>query len=134
MGAPAHRARALTHRRPRRGRAPVVTASRADALQPGDLNRYYELPRGELPEAFPRFDEDSFEATLPRGGCHGLQARRPGCAPARVARRGAAVQARCRTAAVSAGGRGVLTEPCRHVAPGGPAGGALRQRRRRARL
>lgn len=56
-------------------REQVVTNTPSVALDAEDLNRWFELPKSELPEAFPRFSEDSFEATLPRGGCRGLHAR-----------------------------------------------------------
>ena len=62
----------------RAGRQQCLTESTAPELGPPDLGKFYALPRAELPEAFPRFEEDSFEDMLPRGGCRGLQARSPG--------------------------------------------------------
>ena len=52
-----------------------MTSTTAPYCSAEDVNCWFELPKSELPEAFPRFSEDSFEATLPRGGCRGLQAR-----------------------------------------------------------
>ena len=56
-------------------RTQLVTGTTAPYCSAEDVNCWFELPKSELPEAFPRFSEDSFEATLPRGGCRGLQAR-----------------------------------------------------------
>ena len=56
-------------------RTQLVTSTTAPYCSAEDVNCWFELPKSELPEAFPRFSEDSFEATLPRGGCRGLQAR-----------------------------------------------------------
>lgn len=55
-------------------RTQLVTSTTAPYCSAEDVNCWFELPKSELPEAFPRFSEDSFEATLPRGGCRGLQA------------------------------------------------------------
>lgn len=66
-------------------RQQCLTESTAPELGPPDLGKFYALPRTELPEAFPRFEEDSFEDMLPRGGCRGLQARSP-AAPCRAVR------------------------------------------------
>ena len=59
-------------------REQCLTESTAAELGPPDLGKFYALPRAELPEAFPHFEEDSFEDMLPRGGCRGLQAGSPG--------------------------------------------------------
>lgn len=66
---------ALENRRCLTRRTQLVTSTTAPYCSAEDVNCWFELPKSELPEAFPRFSEDSFEATLPRGGCRGLQAR-----------------------------------------------------------